>query len=317
MASTSGVLREEGQELLVSQTVEVPSCSGGKAGGSLLSEAGGSQESLAAESEEEEDITDGPAGVSADETHNDKANAAEWVCLINERRGHGTAYIAIRAHVHCDRQAKQTAPHPELINEHRFLHCRVPKVVFKVPSGTLDKVSSKMDHQRDLIFLSTLKPEESVSYRKGQTKAEVVTGQSMAFTQFVCMFERWMPIYCLCQLCARAYDFSGLYGYLESDAGYVLRHIGAPLRVHFPKRQTLEQTDVVGLIEGLLAARRVDYAYWRNWLGAMSVAWLPGAFRECCGLLLEEMCRGDSQSQPHRRAQHLVGDRQVAESLRR
>ncbi|KAJ7998624.1 hypothetical protein DPEC_G00206820 [Dallia pectoralis] len=61
-------------------------------------------------------------------------------------------------------------------NEHRFLHCRVPKAVyihwkrvFKVPSGTLDKVSSKMDHQSDLIFLSTLKPEESVSYRKGKT----------------------------------------------------------------------------------------------------------------------------------------------------
>ncbi|KAJ7995825.1 hypothetical protein DPEC_G00248600 [Dallia pectoralis] len=108
----------------------------------------------------------------------------------------------------------------------------------KVLSGMLDKVSSKMDQQSDLIFLSTLKPEESVSYRKGQTKAEVVTGQNMAFTQFLCMFDRWMPMYCLCQLCAGAYGFSGLYGYLESDAGYVLRHIGAPLHVHFPKRQT-------------------------------------------------------------------------------
>jgi dermatan 4-sulfotransferase 1 len=54
-------------------------------------------------------------------------------------------------------------------DEHCFLCCYVPKVacsnwkrVLKVLSGTLENVdvSIKMDHKSDLLFLSSLKPEE-------------------------------------------------------------------------------------------------------------------------------------------------------------
>ncbi|KAJ7985700.1 hypothetical protein DPEC_G00343170 [Dallia pectoralis] len=177
---------------------------------------------------------------------------------------------------------KSILQHILLNNEHCVLYHHATKVAYtackrvrKVLSGTLDKVNIEMGHKRNLLFLSSLKPKETVRhYRKGQTKAKVVT-ESVLVKDVERMNKHWMPMYNLYQPCAVSNDFIGSYEYLGSDANYVLRHTSAPLNVHFPERQTWEQTDVVGLLEGLLNARlRVDNAYWRNWLGTLSVCFM-------------------------------------------
>ncbi|XP_046905673.1 carbohydrate sulfotransferase 14 [Hypomesus transpacificus] len=70
-------------------------------------------------------------------------------------------------------QRKILLQHILVNDEHRFLYCYVPKVacsnwkrVLKVLSGALEnvKVNIKMDHRSDLLFLSSLKPEE-IRYR--------------------------------------------------------------------------------------------------------------------------------------------------------
>ncbi|XP_023127576.1 carbohydrate sulfotransferase 14 [Amphiprion ocellaris] len=70
-------------------------------------------------------------------------------------------------------QRKIVLQHILVNDEYRFLYCYVPKVacsnwkrVLKVLSGTLESVdvNIKMDHHSDLLFLSSLKPEE-ISYR--------------------------------------------------------------------------------------------------------------------------------------------------------
>uniref|UniRef100_A0A3Q4G5F7 Carbohydrate sulfotransferase n=1 Tax=Neolamprologus brichardi TaxID=32507 RepID=A0A3Q4G5F7_NEOBR len=84
-------------------------------------------------------------------------------------------------------------------------------------------------------------------YRKGRAKDAAITGDDVTFAEFVRylldedverMNEHWMPIYNLCQPCAVSYDFIGSYEHLESDAEFVLQHVGAPPHVHFPERQT-------------------------------------------------------------------------------
>ncbi|KAJ8016250.1 hypothetical protein DPEC_G00005250 [Dallia pectoralis] len=161
--------------------------------------------------------------------------------------------------------SKSILQHILLNNEHCVLYHHATKVAYtackrvrKVLSGTLDKVNIEMGHKRNLLFLSSLKPKETVRhYRKGQTKAKVVTGNYRTFTESVLvkdverMNKHWIPMYNLYQPCAVSNDFIGSYEYLGSDANYVLR-------------------------------LRADNAYWRNWLGTLSVSWLPGAFRECC-----------------------------------
>lgn len=70
-------------------------------------------------------------------------------------------------------QRKTLLQHVLVNDKYRFLYCYIPKVacsnwkrVLKVLSGTLESVdvSIKMDHRSDLLFLSSLKPEE-IRYR--------------------------------------------------------------------------------------------------------------------------------------------------------
>ncbi|XP_044216754.1 carbohydrate sulfotransferase 14 [Thunnus albacares] len=196
-------------------------------------------------------------------------------------------------------QRKTLLQHILVNDKYHFLYCYVPKVacsnwkrVLKVLSGALENVdvNIKMDHRSDLLFLSSLKPEEIryrlkhyfkfmfvrepmerllsayrnkfgeiesyqkkygveiiKRYRKGHAKDTSLTGDDVTFAEFVRylldedverMNEHWMPVYNLCQPCAVSYDFIGSYEHLESDAEFVLQHIGAPPYVHFPERQT-------------------------------------------------------------------------------
>ncbi|KAJ7988922.1 hypothetical protein DPEC_G00314210 [Dallia pectoralis] len=180
---------------------------------------------------------------------------------------------------------KSMLQHILLNNEHCVLYHHATKVAYtackrvrKVLSGTLDKVNIEMGHKRNLLFLSSLKPKETVRhYRKGQTKAKVVTGNYRTFTESVMvkdverMNKHWMPMYNLYQPCAVSNDFIGSYEYLGSDANYVLRHTGAPLNVHFPERQTWEQTDV-GILGAVRSGEHKDVSsdppYCSTWAAA-------------------------------------------------
>ncbi|KAJ8008631.1 hypothetical protein DPEC_G00106880 [Dallia pectoralis] len=116
---------------------------------------------------------------------------------------------------------KTILQHILLNNQHCVLYHHATKVAYtackrvrKVLSGTLDKVNIEMGHKSDLLFLSSLKPKETVRhYRKGQTKAKVVTGNYRTFTESVlvkdveCMNKHWMPMYDLYQPCAVSNDY--------------------------------------------------------------------------------------------------------------
>ncbi|XP_033028117.1 carbohydrate sulfotransferase 14 [Lacerta agilis] len=70
-------------------------------------------------------------------------------------------------------QRRVVLKHLLVSDKHRFLYCYVPKVacsnwkrILKVLGGTLENVNTqlKMDHRRDLVFLSDMKPDE-IRYR--------------------------------------------------------------------------------------------------------------------------------------------------------
>ncbi|XP_078602682.1 carbohydrate sulfotransferase 14-like [Branchiostoma floridae x Branchiostoma japonicum] len=183
-------------------------------------------------------------------------------------------------------------------DKYKFLYCYIPKVacsnwkkVIKVLDGKIEHVEKKvkMDHRKDLVFLSDLPPDQVQrrleSYykfmfvrdptqrllsayrdkfankaivdfplrygkdiiRKYRANApENVNGTDVTFSEFVHylsdtdprdMNEHWQPFTKLCQPCSIQYDFIGTQENLEADADHVLRAVGAPPSIRFPRRQ--------------------------------------------------------------------------------